>query len=68
MGTVQVDTTEAFESAGINQTRHRIVFQISAQVRIVQPMLSTDITVKTDVPIAETIVIGNVPQAILNLR
>lgn len=68
LGTVQVDTTEVFESAGINQTRHRIVFQIAAQIKIVQPMLSTDITVKTDVPIAETIVIGNVPQALLNLN
>lgn len=66
MGTVRVNTIEAFESAGINQTRHRIVFEITAKVKVVQPLMSTDITVKTDVPIAETIVIGNVPQALLN--
>lgn len=68
MGTVQVNTTEAFESAGINQTRHRIVFEITARVKIIQPMMDTDIFVKTDIPIAETIIIGSVPQALLNLK
>ena len=59
---------EAFEEAGINQTRHRIFLEIAASIQIVQPLLSSTITVKTDVPLAETIIIGNVPQAILDFK
>lgn len=68
VGTVYVNTTEAFEEAGINQTRHRIVLDINAEIKIVQPFLSSDMVIKTDVPIAETIIVGNVPQAILDFK
>ena len=67
-GTAQVNTIEAFEEAGINQTRHRILFQIIADIRIVLPYIDSVITVKTDVPLAETIIIGDVPGALLNFR
>lgn len=67
-GTADVNTVEAFEEAGINQTRHRIFLEIAASIQIVQPLLSSTITVKTDVPLAETIIIGNVPQAILDFK
>jgi sporulation protein YunB len=68
VGTVYVNTTEAFEEAGINQTRHRIMLDINAEIKIVQPFLSSNMVVKTDVPIAETIIVGNVPQAILDFK
>lgn len=69
VGTVQVDTKEAFEEAGINQTRHRILLEITAEIKVVQPLLtSSNMKIKTDVPIAETIIIGNVPQAILDFK
>ncbi len=68
VGTVKVNTTEAFEEAGINQTRHKIVLDIRSEIRIVQPLISTDVEVRTDVPIAETIIIGEVPRAILNWK
>ena len=67
-GTADVNTVEAFEEAGINQTRHRIVLEITANIQIIQPLLSSNITVKTNVPIVETIIIGNVPQAILDFK
>ncbi|HHW04125.1 MAG TPA: sporulation protein YunB [Thermoanaerobacterales bacterium] len=68
VGTVYVNTIEAFEEAGINQTRHRIMLDINAEIKIVQPFLSSIMLVKTDVPIAETIIVGNVPQAILDFK
>lgn len=67
-GTVTVNTIEAFEQAGINQTRHRIILEITAGINIVQPMMKTDIKVKTDVPIAETIIVGDVPKAIIDMK
>ncbi|SHM12153.1 sporulation protein YunB [Caldanaerovirga acetigignens] len=68
VGTAYVDTSEAFEEAGINQTRHKILLDITAQVRIVQPLLSSKVEIKTSVPIAETIIIGSVPQTILDFK
>lgn len=67
-GTADVNTVEAFEEAGINQTRHRIVLEIIANIQVIQPLLSSNITVKTHVPLVETIIIGNVPQAIIGLK
>lgn len=67
-GTADVNMVESFEEAGINQTRHRVVLEISAKIQIVQPLLSSDITIKTNVPVAETIIVGSVPNAILNIR
>jgi sporulation protein YunB len=68
IGAVQVNTTESFEEAGINQTRHRVILEITAEIKIVQPLLSSRVIVKTDIPVAETIIIGNVPQAILDFK
>jgi len=67
-GTADVNMVESFQEAGINQTRHRIVLEITATIQIVQPLLSEAVTIKNDVPIAETIIIGTVPNAILNLK
>jgi len=68
VGTVEVDTTEAFEEAGINQTRHKVILSISAKVKVVQPFFSTEVDIHTDVPIAETIIVGTVPQTILDFK
>ncbi|ADL08143.1 sporulation protein YunB [Thermosediminibacter oceani] len=68
VGTAHVHTSEAFEEAGINQTRHKIILDITAQVRVVRPFLSSSVEVKTNVPIAETIIVGNVPQTILDFK
>ncbi|MCG0274536.1 MAG: sporulation protein YunB [Thermosediminibacteraceae bacterium] len=68
VGAAQVDTSEAFEEAGINQTRHKILLDITAQVKIVQPLLSSNVEIKTRVPIAETIIVGNVPETILDFK
>jgi len=68
MGTVKVNTLEAFEEAGINQTRHRIFLDITAHIQIIQPLLRSTVAVNTNVPLVETIIIGNVPQAILDFK
>lgn len=68
VGSVHVNTSETFKQAGINQTRHRVILDITAEIKIVQPLMSSNITVRTDVPITETIIIGEVPEAILDFK
>nr|WP_276717372.1 sporulation protein YunB [Caloranaerobacter azorensis] len=61
-GTVTVDFTTEFEESGINQTRHKVFLTIKTNVRIIVPLTSDIIQVSTNVPIAETVIVGDVPQ------
>ncbi len=61
MGTVQVKVIDKFEQAGINQTRHMVYLVATTQIRIVVPLVSQSVSVNTQVPIAEYVVVGEVP-------
>ncbi|MBC8015926.1 MAG: sporulation protein YunB [Sporomusaceae bacterium] len=61
IGTVQVKVFDKFEQAGINQTRHMVYLIATTQIRIVVPLVSKSVSVNTQVPIAEYIVVGEVP-------
>ncbi len=61
IGTVQVKVVDKFEQAGINQTRHMIYLFATTRVRIVVPLVSSTVGVNTQVPIAEYVVVGEVP-------
>jgi sporulation protein YunB len=63
MGTVVVNFATDFEQAGINQTRHKIYLAVDTQVRIVLPLASDVVDVNTRIPIAETIIVGEIPQS-----
>lgn len=61
VGTVQVKVIDKFEQAGINQTRHMIYLIATTEIRIVVPLVSKSISVDTQMPIAEYVVVGDVP-------
>lgn len=61
IGTVQVKVIDKFEQAGINQTRHMIYLIATTQIKIVVPLVSKSISVDTQMPIAEYVVVGDVP-------
>ena len=61
IGTVQVNVIDKFEQAGINQTRHLVYLMATTNVRIVVPLVSKSVSVNTQVPIAEYVVVGEVP-------
>lgn len=61
IGTVQVKVVDKFEQAGINQTRHMIYLFATTRVRIVVPLVSSTVSVNTQVPVAEYVVVGEVP-------
>lgn len=67
IGTVYVDFGTDFESSGINQTRHRIYLKAKTQVKVVVPLTTSTKEVKTQIPICETIIVGDVPQSYVNV-
>ncbi|VBB08778.1 sporulation protein yunb [Lucifera butyrica] len=62
VGTVQVKVFDKFEQAGINQTRHMVYLLATTDIRIVVPLVSKSVSVQTQVPVAEYVVVGEVPQ------
>jgi len=67
MGTVQVNVRDKFEPAGINQTRHRIWLDFDTRVRIVIPTMAAQAEIPTQVPLAESIIVGEVPDTFVNI-
>lgn len=62
-GRVFTELKSEFESAAINQTIHRLVLETKLDIRLLLPAATTSTTVVTQVPIAETIIVGNVPSS-----
>jgi len=52
-----------FESAGINQTRHKIYLSLRTTVRLVIPSGARQVSLSSQVLIAESIIVGGVPQS-----
>ncbi|EQK48262.1 sporulation protein YunB [Paraclostridium bifermentans] len=67
IGNVYVDFGTDFESSGINQTRHRIYLKAKTQVKVVVPLTTSTKEVKTQIPICETVIVGDVPQSYVNV-
>lgn len=60
-GTVEVEIVDKFEQAGINQTRHYVGLYFKTQVRLVIPLRSGLTEIATQVPITDSIIVGDVP-------
>ncbi|MFZ5942490.1 MAG: sporulation protein YunB [Bacillota bacterium] len=67
VGEINVKLAQDFSEAGINQTRHIIYMDINTSIRVVVPMATDKITVATQAPVAETIIVGSVPNTVLRL-
>lgn len=61
IGNITTSYESKFESAGINQTRHKIYLNVTAQIKVKLPISSEDITVTTQVPVSDTIIVGKIP-------
>ena len=59
---VQTEILSRFEEAGINQTVHRILLDVSVNICCYFPGYSTSVTVQSELTLAETIIVGTVPQ------
>lgn len=62
MGTATARFDNQFSSAGINQTRHRIILDVDVHVSILLPGLTTYTKVSNEISVAETVIVGCVPE------
>lgn len=62
------DITHVFEEAGINQTLHTINLTVSVDMAIVVPMAHSTIRAESTMPIAQTLIVGTVPDTYLNRK
>ena len=61
VGSSSASFENEFTSAGINQTKHLIVLNIDVVVSILLPGFSTATTISNAVTVAETVIVGSVP-------
>ncbi len=61
-GFIETDISTSFKSTGINQTLHRINLKIKVDVNINVGTLYQTETVETEILLAETVLVGNVPE------
>ena len=67
-GSVETDFVSKFESAGINQTIHRLYLDVSCYVSIVTPYDIIETKITNQVLMGESVIVGNIPQTYLNLN
>ena len=62
-GNIFTNFSNTFTSAGINQTKHEISLEVSANISILLPAGHSSTVVEAKIPITETIIVGKVPLA-----
>ena len=62
---IDTEYSSKFQSEGVNQTKHSIYINVKTNVRVIFPMSVSKLEVKTQVPLAETIIVGKVPNTAL---
>ena len=56
-----------FSQAGINQTLHQIRLVTDISVTVLLPTGTLDVTVGTDMIVAQTVIVGEVPQTVISM-
>lgn len=68
VGAVGTEFITEFQSTGINQTRHKVYIRIRAMMRIVIPNGAKEVEVLSQLPVAETVIVGSVPNSYVNVE
>ena len=66
VGTVHGEFTSNFSDAGVNQTLHRIELILSVPVTVLLPGGPMEIPVATSLCVAETVIVGQIPETYLH--
>lgn len=64
----RVEFNNSIVTAGINQTKHQINLEVIVDIDILIPWESQSAEVVTEVMIADTIIVGKVPETYLNMQ
>ncbi len=67
VGAVHTSFDTELETAGINQTRHKIFLKLRATVSLIIPTGSQMVEVESTIPIAESIIVGEVPESFVDV-
>lgn len=67
-GDVNTYIDSRFTSVGINQTKHSIICRVEANIAIITPSFTIHTPITGEYLIAETVVIGNVPDSYTNVN
>ena len=67
VGSITSEFVSEFQTAGINQTRHRIYLKATSNIRIIIPRANSSVQVVSQVPISESIIVGSVPHSYVNV-
>ncbi len=67
-GNVTCDLRHSFEQAGINQTLHRVMLDVSVTVFLMIPGETLSTVVENEICVAETVIVGQVPDTYLNIE
>ena len=62
------DFRNEIEAAGINQVKHQIILEVRVQIDVMLPWEVRSTEVVSEVLIAETVLVGKVPDTYLNLN
>ena len=68
IGNITSSYESVFESAGINQTRHKIYLNINMKMKLIVPLNSRDVEIASQIPISETIIVGKIPNTAIELN
>ena len=68
IGNITSSYESIFESAGINQTRHKIYLNVNMKMRMIVPLNSKEVDITCQIPISETIIVGKIPNTAIELN
>lgn len=68
IGDITLDFKTEFLSTGINQTSHKIYLNVVCKMNMVTTFAYEDVEINQKIPIAETVIIGNVPSTYYNFN
>lgn len=66
VGSVEATPRAEFRQAGINQTVHSILLDVTVHAQVVVPFFPERVTVTTTVPLADQLIVGQVPLVYLD--
>ncbi|MDE6302860.1 MAG: sporulation protein YunB, partial [Clostridia bacterium] len=68
IGTANCDFVAYFQSAGINQTSHKIYIDVYADVNIITPIDEPTVQVKAEILVCENVIVGEIPNVYLSMN
>ena len=68
VGNITTSYESEFQSAGINQTRHKIYLNLTTTMRVIVPFNSKEVEVTCQIPVSDTIIVGKILEAAINMN